>query len=213
MSVVIESQKRSEFGKKGSKIYRRKGYTPGVYYINGEPAMPILFDSKVITKFLNTSHGLIDLKIEGEKNVRKCVLKEIQRDPVTGNYLHVDFFGVKMGEKIIVTVPLILKGVSLGTKAGGILEHLIRELEIECFPRHLPEKLEIDVSNLEIGDSIHIKDLKFEDLKILDDLDETVVVVEAPRIVVEEELEEAEEITEPELIGEKGEDEEESEED
>jgi len=211
MSAVIEAQKRNEFGKKGSKILRRQGNTPGVYYINGEPAIPLLFDSKIITKFLNASHGLIDLKIDGEKGARKCVLKEIQRDPVTGKYLHVDFLGVKMGEKIIVTIPLVLRGVSLGTKAGGILEHLIRELEIECFPRHLPEKLEIDVSDLEIGDSIHISDLNFEDIKILDDPDETVVVVEAPRLVVEEELEE-EEITEPELIGEKKEEEEEIEE-
>jgi large subunit ribosomal protein L25 len=153
------------------------------------------------------------LEIEGEKQAKKCVIKEIQRDPVTGNFLHVDFLGVKMGEKIIVNVPLVLKGTAPGIKAGGIVEHLFRELEIECFPRHLPERLEVDVSTMEIGDSIHIKDLAFENIQIIDDPDETVVILEAPRVIEEEAAEEVEEeLTEPEVIGEKKPEEEEGQE-
>ena len=146
-----------------------------------------------------------DEKIEGEKEPKKCVIKEIQRDPVSGKFLHVDFLGVRMGEKITVTVPLVLNGTPAGVKSGGIMEHLIRELEIECFPRHLPEKLEVDVSNLEIGDSIHVSNLKFENMAILDDPDSAVVVIEAPRVVVEEVEEAVEEEmpTEPEVISEK----------
>jgi len=204
MAKILETQKREHVGKRSSRRYRREGMIPGVYYYHGEEAVPIIFNSKMLTLFLNTAHGLIDLKIEGEKETKKCVLKEIQSDPVTGNFLHVDFLGVKMGEKITVKVPLVLKGLAPGIKAGGILEHLIRDLEIECFPRHLPEKLEIDVSSLEISDSIHVKDLNFENILILDDPDDAIVILEAPRVVVEE-VEEVleEEMEEPEVIGEK----------
>lgn len=201
MPVVIEAKRRDMLGKTHLKKYRREGYIPGVYYFHGNEAIPLLFDSKKMVQFLTGHRGLIDLQIEGEKEPLKCFLKDYQLDPVTDVPIHFDFQGVKMGEKITVYVPLIVRGTPAGVKNGGIAEHLIRELEIECLPSHLPEFLEIDISHLEIGDSIHIKDLSFENVRILNDSEETVVLVETPRIVVEEEVAE-EEMVEPERIGE-----------
>ncbi len=110
---------------------------------------------------------------------------------------------------------MVLVGTPKGVKLGGMLEHLIRELEVECYPKDLPEKLEIDVSDLEVGDSIHVSDLKFENLRILDDPSETIAVVEGRKVGEEGEVEEAEapaaEMTEPEVIKKGKETEEESE--
>lgn len=212
MPAIIEAKKRDGLGKKNTKKQRNEGFTPAVYYFHGNEAMPLLLDSLKLTQFLTGHRGLIDLKIEGEKEVLKCFLKEYQVDPVTDVPIHVDFQGVQMGEKITINVPVILRGTPAGVKVGGIMEHITRELEIECLPSHLPEILEVDVSQLNIGDSIHINELNYENIRILDDPDETVVLVEAPRIVVEEEVAAEEEIAEPELIGEKKEGEEEGEE-
>jgi large subunit ribosomal protein L25 len=211
MPAVIEAKKRDLVGKKNAKNYRNEGYIPGVYYFHGNEATSLLFDAKKLTQLLMGHRGLIDLKIEDEKESLKCFLKDYQLDPVTDTPIHVDFQGVKMGEKIIIQVPLIVRGTPAGVKAGGIMEHITRELEIECLPKDLPEILEVDVAQLEIGDSIHIGDLKYENIVILDDPEETVVLVEAPRIVVEEEVETEEEMAEPEVIGEKKEGEEEEE--
>jgi large subunit ribosomal protein L25 len=208
MPAVIEAKRRDAVGKKNSKKHRNEGLTPGVYYFHGNEAVPILLDSLKLTHFLTGHRGLIDLKIEGEKEPLKCFLKEYQVDPVTDIPIHIDFQGVKMGEKMTVGVPVVLRGTPAGVKAGGIMEHITREFEIECLPSHLPEILEVDVSQLNIGDSIHIKELNFENIRILDDPDETVVLVEAPRIVVEEEVAAEEEMAEPELIGEEKEGEE-----
>lgn len=208
MTEVIKALKREKTGKSAVRQYRRQGYVPGVYYSHGEEAIPLLFEEKMLRHFVGGSHALLDLQIEGTKKPLKCILKEIQQDPVSGKVLHVDFQGVKMGEKIVVTVPVVLTGTPAGVKEGGILEHMIRELEIECFPRDLPETLEIDVSNLKIGEAIHVKDLQFENIRILDEPDETILVIEAPRVAEEvvaeeEEVSEFAEPQEPEVIREK----------
>lgn len=219
MTGVLVAKKRNDFGKGAARRLRRQGFIPAVYYSHGEKAIPLSVDEKTLLYFMQKAHGLIELNIEGIKKNQKCIFKDIQYDPVTDEILHVDFQGVKMGEKITMTVPLVLKGTPVGVKSGGILEHLIREIEIECLPRYIPEYLELDVSELKIGDVIHIKDLQFENIKILEDPEETVVLIEMPRkaevIEVEEEAEETlfEEPTEPEVItAKKGEKEEESEE-
>lgn len=208
MPVLIEAQKRDLVGKKNAKNYRREGYIPGVYYFHGNEAVPLLFEAMKLKQLLSGTRALIDLKIEGQKEPLKCFLKDYQQDPLTDEPIHIDFQGVKMGEKITLEVPLILRGTPIGVKTGGIVEHLIRELEVECLPSHLPEFLEIDISNMDIGDSIHISDLSFENIRILNDAEETVVLVETPRIVVEEEVAEEEELAEPEVIGEEKEGEE-----
>jgi large subunit ribosomal protein L25 len=169
------------------------------------------FESKLLH-----AHGLLELEVEGEKEKLQCVLKDLQIDPVKETLVHADFQGVKLGEKLTLDIPIVLKGTAAGVKAGGILEFITREVEIECFPNDIPDNLEIDVTDLEIGDSVRIKDLKFEKIRILDDEDETILIVEHAKVV--QELEEAEvaegeeEVQEPEVITSRREEEEEKEE-
>ncbi|RMI09638.1 MAG: 50S ribosomal protein L25 [Calditrichaeota bacterium] len=208
-TVAVEAKRRDLKGSRNARRLRREGWVPGVFYLHGEAPIPLQFDFKALSHFVQHGHGLVDLKIEGEKSPRKCVLKEVQYHPVTDDIIHVDFQGVIMGEKIQVTVPLVLTGTSKGVKEGGILEHLIHEIDIECFPKDIPEALEVDISHLGLGDALHVKDLHFENVTILEEPDLTIAVVEAPRVAVEEAVtEEEEEITEPEVIGAKKEEEE-----
>jgi len=215
-AVVIEAQKRDESGSSNARRYRREGKVPGVFYISGSEAVHLLFDAKQLTYFLNHAHGLVDLEITGEKSAFKCVLKEVQYHPVNEEPLHVDFLGVKMGEKIQLAISLVLRGTPEGVKTGGgILEQVLRELDIECLPKDIPDHLEVDVSHIDVGKSVHVSDLEFENITILNDPTETIALVELPKAAISEmeEIEEAEEeITEPEVIG-KGKQEEEEEED
>lgn len=215
-AVVIEAQKRDESGSNNARRYRRAGKVPGVFYIEGSETVHLLFDAKQLTYFLNHAHGLVDLEISGEESAVKCVLKDVQYHPVNEEPLHVDFLGVKMGEKIQLAISLVLRGTPEGVKTeGGILEQVIRELDIECLPKDIPDHLEVDVSHIEVGKSVHVSELSFENITILNDPTETIALVELPKAVISEmeETEEAEEeIMEPEVIG-KGKQEEEEEED
>lgn len=198
--VAIEAQKRDQKGSKYARRYRRQGMVPGIFYIHGHESVPLLFNFKSLTNFLSRAHGLISLKVEGEKEERNCVVKDVQYDPVTQAVQHLDLQGVTMGEKIELSVPLVLKGTPAGVKLGGIVEQSLFELDIECFPRDIPDHLEYDISAMEIGDSISVEDLSYDKITILNDPSENVVNVAVPK-VVEEVVEEEAEITEPELIG------------
>lgn len=214
--VSVKAKKREKLGKGAAKKYRFEGMIPGEYYAAGEDNIHLLLDEKEAEATLTHVHGLINMQIEGTRKKFSCVIKDLHFDPVKGNLLHVDFWGVKAGENIIVSVPIVVKGTAAGVKSGGFLEHLIRELEIECLPQDIPEQLEVDVSNLEIGDVIHVKDLHYDKINILDDPEETILHVAHARIVkeeeeVEEEIGLEEEVQEPELVKSRKEEEEEEE--
>lgn len=193
MSEVLIAKTRETNGSPNARRLRREGNVPGVFYMSGKEASSLTFNHKTLNNFLNHAHGLVDLQIEGEKAPRKCIVKDVNYDPVTERIVHIDFLGVKMGEKIEVTVPLSLTGVPAGEKFGGILEHLLRDLEIECFPRHIPDYLEYDVSGLEVGDSVHVSDLKYDNIDILNSPDDTVALVEVAKVVISETTAEEEE--------------------
>lgn len=202
-TIVVEAKKRDKSGSGQARKYRRSGLTPGVLYSHGDDAISLLFDAKMLTYFIGHSHGLVDLSVEGEKEARKCVVKDVQYHPVTEEVMHVDFLGVKMGEKLTISVPLVLKGVAPGIKHGGILEHMLRELEIECMPKDIPDQLEVDVTGMEVGSSIHVSDLSYENLEILNDPSETVAVIELAKVALKDEeaaVEAEAELEEPELI-------------
>ena len=190
---------RDKTGKGASRKYRVDGWIPVEFYSSHDENVHLLLPSKEYEKTLIHSHGLFNLELEGQEKNYQCIIKELQIDPVKGTVLHADFQGVKMGEKILIKVPLMVQGTSAGVKAGGIMEFIIREVEVECLPTEIPEKLVIDVSALNIGDSIRIKDLKFENIVILDDPEETVILVEHPKIAKEfEEVPEGAEVVAPE---------------
>ena len=206
--LVLKAVKRDKTGKGATRKYRADGWIPAEYYSSHDENYHLLLNGAEFETILTHGHGLFKLEIEGEKKDFQCVIKELQLEPILGKVLHADFYGVKSGEKLILNVPISLKGTAAGVKTGGILEFLIRELEVECLPRHIPEVLEIEVSNLEVGDSIRVKDLSFENIRILDDPNETILLVEHSKIAKEiEELDESleaeleeEESMEPEVI-------------
>jgi large subunit ribosomal protein L25 len=131
---------------------------------------------------------------------KSCILKDITFDPITDRVTHFDLQGVAANEAIKVEVPVVLTGSAAGVRDGGVVDFIQHKLEIECFPRHLPEHLEINIADMNIGDSIHVRDLSFENVTILTSEDATVVLVAAPRVASETTETTGEEM-QPELIG------------
>ena len=205
MNVLqLQAQVRTKAGKRASRRLRRGGNVPCVLYGVNDQVINLTVNERELTKILSGDHALIDLMVDGTN--QNSVVKEIQYHPVKGNIIHVDWLRVQAGVEITVSVPLKFAGTAVGVKAGGIFQELKAELEITCLPKDLPEFINVDISKLEIGDSIHVRDLNLESVTIKDDEDSTICSIILPKKTVEteevtgEELEEAEE-TEPEVIG------------
>jgi large subunit ribosomal protein L25 len=192
-SLTIEP--RTSFGKNASYRVRKSGFIPGVLYSHGEceqiqiPQKDFfkLFKGKISESVIFDIHNT-SKKDDTEK---MAYVKDYQMDPLTGEILHIDLFKVTKGEKIHTHVPVIFIGTAKGTKLGGILEVDMREIEVECLPKDLPEKIEIDVTEMMVGDSIHVKNIVVgEGVKIMSNLESSVVSVHVPKVVVEEKVEE-----------------------
>jgi large subunit ribosomal protein L25 len=191
---VLTAEIREGVGKEKAKKLRAKGLIPAIFYGPKSQTISLVIDSKELAKALQTEAGenvLIDLDIrEGAQSDRKVVmLKDIQIDPLQRKTLHTDFYEVTMDEMVIVEVPVHLMGKPEGTKMGGILEQVRRVIQIQCFPGDIPKSIDIDVSPLKIGDSIHVQDIKVEKAKIISDTNFTIATVVPP--VVEEKVVEA----------------------
>lgn len=205
----LQIQKREVVDKKVNKQLRREGKIPGIYYMHGEDSIPISVDAKQLKLLLQSEASIIDLQFEGDKKPTKSVIREIQWDPLHGHPLHIDFMGIKLTKKVNVDVPVHIVGTAVGVKnEGGIMQHIIREISIEALPLDIPEHIDVDITDLDIGDSVRIDDLSIDKVKILTDPTQSIVVIRPPTIheepvVEEEELEEGEEAAEPEVIGEK----------
>lgn len=183
--VVLKAQLREEAGKKAVRRLRREGKIPGIYYAHDQKNIPLLFDSVELTQILGNESGLIDLKVDNKK-VKKIIIKEMQFDPVTSKLLHIDVMGVKLKEKINIFVPIQLIGEPKGVKdEGGVLNHSLHEIEISCLPLDIPENIKVDVSDLALGDSIHVSDLSVEKAEILVDPDVLVANIAAVRATLE----------------------------
>ncbi|ADL06847.1 50S ribosomal protein L25/general stress protein Ctc [Thermosediminibacter oceani] len=198
--VTLTAEERKLAGKGTLNELRRNGKVPAVFYGKNIENRTIAVDAKELHKLLKT-HGegvLIDLVLGGEKHT--VIIKEIQRDALKGDITHVDFFRVSMTEKIEVDLPIVLKGEPEGVKAGGVLQHQLHELTIEALPADIPEQIEVDISHLQIGDVLMVKDIKLSDkITVIDDPGEVVVTVLAP--TSGEELEStAGETNEPEVV-------------
>jgi len=191
---VLTAEIREGVGKEKAKKLRAKGLVPAIFYGPKSQTISLVIDSKELAKALQTEAGenvLIDLDIrKGAQSDRKVVmLKDIQIDPLQRKTLHTDFYEVTMDEMVIVEVPVHLMGKPEGTKMGGILEQVRRVIQIQCFPGDIPKSIDIDVSPLKIGDSIHVQDIKVEKAKIISDTNFTIATVVPP--VVEEKVVEA----------------------
>ncbi len=198
--IELNFQVREEVGKQAVNRLRREEFIPAVVYGVGEKAMNIKVHKKDVKK-IGLYHEGVVINLISEKEKKLVLVKEIQQHPVNSGILHIDFNHISLRQKIKVNVPITIKGEAPGVKEGGVLEHLLWEAEVECLPTNIPEKLEVDVSALSIGDFIYVKDLKpLSGVEIIQDLEMAVISVEAPR--KEEEVEEVTEETkgEPELI-------------
>lgn len=211
--IFLDVETRKELGRAEVKHLREKGFTPAVIYAQGKDSLPIKISTH---QLISTVHQhrlesmVVNLKLKGDSKGkgRSCLIKEMQHDPVTGDIIHLDFNEISLTEEIKVNVPVVAKGEPVGVKLeGGSLEHILWEVEIECLPTNIPKDIEVDVSQLKIGDAIHIKDIAFPaNIKVLSDPNAVVLSVASPMKEeappVEEALE-GEEPQEPEVIKEK----------
>ena len=192
--IALKATIRETKGKEKAKKMRGQGQVPGVVYHRGERSIPISVDTKEITRILRSAGGdnvLINLTIEKEKKKSRSVLiKEIQQDPVKRGILHVDFNEISLTEKITVDVEVVAQGEPVGVKQeGGLLDHPLRELKVQCLPADIPKHIDVDVSQLKLNDSIHVRDLKLsEKIKVLTDPEALLFQV---KLHVEEKPEEA----------------------
>jgi large subunit ribosomal protein L25 len=204
--TVLRVEAREEYGKAAARRVRREGKVPTNLYGQGVEPVALQADRHELEQLIgNISVGstLIDLDMGGGPRQR-VLIREIQRHPYRPQILHVDFLAIKAGEKIKVGVLIRVEGTPSGVRnSGGILQQSRYELEVECLPREIPDSFVIDVSELEIGDSVHVGDVDTGGLIPLEDEGLTVCTILAPKVVAveeEEKVEELEEELEPEVI-------------
>ena len=198
--------RRQATGTRPVRRLRHEGLVPGIVYGSEMNALAIAVKARELTKLLHTKtgeHALVTLRLEdGTPWEKPALVQAVQHDPVDGHVVHVDFHAVLLTERIRVRVPVVLKGESVGVKQeGGILEHFLREVEVECLPTEMPASVEFDVSALKIGETVHVRDLAApKNAKITSDADGVIASVQTPKA---EKPEEAAAVVEPEVIREK----------
>ena len=186
-------------GKGVARKLRATGRIPGVYYAPSEEATPISLDPKELDRLIRTSaagmNTLIDVKGGDQLDGKVVLVKDIQRDPLRGVPLHADLYAIDVNKKIDVSVPIHLTGTSTGVKLdGGILDQTLRELELQCLPGSIPEELQVDITELAVGDSLHVRDIALPDgVELLTDADLSIANVALPK-QAEEEIPEAVEV-------------------
>lgn len=162
--VKLKVEKRDAVGRSAARKLKAQGRVPAVVYGGKDKPQPLQVATRDISNMLKHASGeniLVELEIDGEKANRMAMVQEIQHSPLGGDVLHVDFHAVSMDEKIHAEVPLEGFGTPNGVKNfGGLLEQALRTLEVECLPGDLPDKITVDVSNLNIGDTIHVRDIQ-----------------------------------------------------
>jgi large subunit ribosomal protein L25 len=209
--LSVEVQPRDQTGSVAARRLRREGIVPAVVYGGGKDTVPISVDSRVLRdlfKQAGSDNAVFLLKLAGsDGKQRHCMVHEIELDPITRRILHVDFLRIDLTEKVKVMVAIELTGVPDGVKnEGGILDTVLREVEVECLPTVIPRHLDADVSALRIGDHVEAGDLVLPDgVELLEDPHRVLASVIAPRLPEEEEEEEEDlieaELEEPEVVG------------
>lgn len=195
----LEVQAREKTGKGVARKLRVAGQIPAVLYGGGRPAFSLSLNPLHLHKVLHGSemgmNTLIDLKVSGhaELDGKTVMVRDLQRDPVKGTFIHADLYEVDLSQKIEVQVPLHLTGKSKGVEfSGGILDHALREVEVRCLPRAIPDEFLVDVTDLELGDSLHVRDIGLpEGVEMISDGDLSLVSVVAPTKEEEPVVEEA----------------------
>lgn len=180
--IYIKGKKREKKRKSELSALRRQGYVPAVCYGHGSSALQLFLDGQEARQLTRRNgNTLVQLTIEGEKEPRLVLLKEIQRNFLNSEIMHVDFQTVGLGERIKADVPVVLKGEDALAKQGLTVSHQLREVEVECLPGHLPEHLPIDVSLLKVGDKLLVKDIPTPpEVKMITEPEAVIIVVMPP---------------------------------
>jgi len=201
MGFTIKAEKREDVGKNACRRLRKQGKIPVILYGPQTPAVPLTVEKKDIFRILRSETGENTIfKVSFNSESQDAMIKEVQKDPVTDEILHADLIRIAMDKVIRVSVPVVLVGEAVGVKAeGGFVDHITREVDVECLPKNIPDHIEVDISSLHINQSLKIEDIvPPEGVKIVEDLNTVVALVAAPSV---EEVE-VEEKEEEEIIGE-----------
>lgn len=213
--IILKVKLRNKVGKGYARKLRKEGDLPAILYGRHlKKSLPLEVEREDLRGFLSHLKGerviTLDIINEKKKKEREVIVKDVQRNWLKGTLQHIDFYEVTRGEGVTTTVPLSFTGKAKGEKMGGVVEHLLREVKIECLPRNIPSVIEIDVSSLEVGDFIEVKDLVISSgVKVINHPGERVVTVLHPTRVEEEEIVEEVEAEEVEVVGKKEKEEEE----
>ncbi len=208
--VKLVVQHRDSHGTRASRRLRREGLIPGVLYGHGNPAQTLAVEPAALRAALSTEsgrHAVLEITFEGQKKVYRAIVKELTLDKVKHNVVHLDLEEVRLDQVVESLVAVRFEGTSAGVKMGGVLDETTREVTIKGLVTDIPEHLKVDITALELGDSLHISDLPVPDgLEVLDDPEAVLCSVLAPRKLEAEEeeaLEAAEEAAaaEPEVVG------------
>jgi large subunit ribosomal protein L25 len=185
--VKIKAQIREKTGSRESRKLRKRGFITGEIYGHNEKNLHICIEQGDFERIWRRLHGeTVIYEIEANGKTYKTLIKEIQRDVIKGHPIHIDFQILHEKEEIVAPVPVIIKGTPKGVKRGGIFEHILHEVHVSAIPSKMPGHIEVDVSELDIGDSVHIEDLKLpKGVKIKEDPDRTICTVIPPRKVEE----------------------------
>ena len=209
--IELKTNIRTATGNGPARVLRQAGQIPAVFYGPGIESVLLSVNISDIDKVLKKGRigqALLNLVIQnnGETSAKTVMVKELQLHPVSRNFLHIDFYEVAMDRKIMVNVPVTTTGKAKGVEVGGILQIVRRELEVQCFPLDVPESIEIDIADLDIGDSIHVGDISRQSgIEFLGEENFTVVTVVSPKVEEEEEPVEEEEEEGEVAIAEEGE--------
>lgn len=207
--VVLKASMREGLGKGQCKKMRREGKIPAVVYKDGKKGLSVHVDTKELWHALHTEAGEnviinMDITDDGKHKKKTVIVKEVQTDPISDNFVHIDFHEISLTEKLKVNVPVAIKGEAVGVKEEeGILTQILWEIEVECMPTEIPEHIDVHVDELKINDAIHIKDITPpQGVVFLADPEQIIVSVAPPKAeeVVEEVAEGEEAAEEPEVI-------------
>ena len=201
--VKLEVSPREHTGSREARRLRKQGLIPGVLYGRGGKPHPIIVPERELRRVLSGEHGLhaiLDVVLDGQKSTHASILKDYQRDRLRGHIFHFDLQEVRLDQPIQAQVTVELSGDAEGVKEGGVLSQVTRTVTVEALPMEVPDRLVLDVSGMQIGDTLRLSDLRApEGAKLLDDPETVLATVTMPTRVVEPEVEEAEEVPEGEV--------------
>ena len=200
ITIELEVFNRESLGKQANKKYRKDGFIPAVIYGKNKDNLNILVDPIKLKKLLKNEAGentIIEMKLDKSDLKKNVLLKDAHLDTLTSDPLHLDFYEITEGMDVKVSAPLLFAGKPEGVKNGGVIQTLSNEIKIECLPTNIPNIIEIDISDLNIGDTLRVKDIKpMNGIEILSNPESTIISVLAPRLVVEASTTDADESSE-----------------